>query len=258
MYGFLMELESGKLVDEMIIKTGTWEPWVSEVIKKYLSPWDVFVDIWANIGYDSLLASTIVGESGKVFSFEPSTKNFNRLKRNVALNHFSNIHLFPVGIGDKEEVLRIYYNEFNPWESSLNPWVGTSSEPDEFIKVQTLDSVLEQGRVDFIKMDTEWFEPKAFQGMWKILQKNRKIKIIFEFSPSLYHQETQSQEKISLWMLHQLQDLWFHLYHINNSQSNLLDHKINHPEEYYKFFTQWIYRQADIFCIRDILQIEKY
>lgn len=48
-HGFLMELEAGKLVDEIIIKTGIWEKGVSEIIKMYLKAGDTFVDIGANI-----------------------------------------------------------------------------------------------------------------------------------------------------------------------------------------------------------------
>ena len=44
-YGFSMELESGKLVDEMIIKTGIWEKGISDLIKKYVKSGDTFVDI---------------------------------------------------------------------------------------------------------------------------------------------------------------------------------------------------------------------
>jgi hypothetical protein len=40
-----MELESGKLVDEMIIKTGIWEKGISDLIKKYVKSGDTFVDI---------------------------------------------------------------------------------------------------------------------------------------------------------------------------------------------------------------------
>ncbi len=48
-YDFMLELESGKLVDEMIIKNGIWEKGVSDTISKYLKKGDTFVDIGANI-----------------------------------------------------------------------------------------------------------------------------------------------------------------------------------------------------------------
>ena len=44
---------------------------------------DIFLDIGANIGLFSLLASKLVGEQGKVISFEPSVDVFLRLKENI-------------------------------------------------------------------------------------------------------------------------------------------------------------------------------
>jgi hypothetical protein len=44
-----------------------------------LAPGGSFVDVGANIGYLSLLASRRVGEAGRVFAFEPSRREYGRL-----------------------------------------------------------------------------------------------------------------------------------------------------------------------------------
>ena len=52
---------------------------------KFLRKGDTFFDIGANIGLFSLTASNVVGNEGKIFSFEPSPKTFSRLKSNIEL-----------------------------------------------------------------------------------------------------------------------------------------------------------------------------
>ena len=71
-----------------------------DYIEKNLNNGDIFVDIGANIGLFSLIASQLVGEKGKVISFEPSPITFNRLQENINLNNFSNIEIVNKGISD--------------------------------------------------------------------------------------------------------------------------------------------------------------
>nr|MBS0037520.1 FkbM family methyltransferase [Saprospiraceae bacterium] len=47
-----------------------------------LNPGNVFLDVGAHYGYFSLLGSVLVGETGKVFSFEASESTFAMLELN--------------------------------------------------------------------------------------------------------------------------------------------------------------------------------
>ena len=67
------------------------EPSTTELLKHLLKRSDLFVDIGANIDYYSLLAVSILGTSGKVYSFEPSQQTYNRLRENITLNSFSTL-----------------------------------------------------------------------------------------------------------------------------------------------------------------------
>ena len=51
----------------------------------------VFIDAGANEGLYSLFASQYVGPSGRVFSFEPSQREFQRLECNIRLNGLRNV-----------------------------------------------------------------------------------------------------------------------------------------------------------------------
>jgi hypothetical protein len=55
------------------------EPGTCEWIDREVKPGDVFYDIGANIGVYSIMAARRVGETGRVFAFEPHSGNFSRL-----------------------------------------------------------------------------------------------------------------------------------------------------------------------------------
>lgn len=90
-FGDLMELSTPDLVSATILVTGQWEPAITQHIRSRLKSGDIFVDVGANIGYYSLVASRLVGSTGKVFSIEASQRIYDRLVRNIDLNHCTNV-----------------------------------------------------------------------------------------------------------------------------------------------------------------------
>jgi FkbM family methyltransferase len=55
-----------------------------------------FFDIGANQGFYTLLAAKCVGGEGKVFAFEPVSREFRNLKWNVLINRFKNVKIEPI------------------------------------------------------------------------------------------------------------------------------------------------------------------
>ncbi len=51
---------------------GDYEPQTFQFLRETLNPGDTFLDIGAHIGLFSVVAAQIVGDSGRVFSFEPT------------------------------------------------------------------------------------------------------------------------------------------------------------------------------------------
>ena len=125
----------------------------------------------------------LVGDTGKVYSFEPDPRNFLLLEKNVQINNYSNVLLEKKAVSNKSQKSQLYMTEFTP-VSSMHK--GNSSIIDEIdIDVVTLDDYFKINpiRPDFIKIDIEGYELNALKGMKSILQSSDKTKIMIEYNP---------------------------------------------------------------------------
>lgn len=183
-YGFKIYVNPlDSIVSQQIKESGVWADTEAYLLQQQLKKGDVVADLGANIGYMTLLASKLVGKKGKVYAFEPDKENFALLKKSVSLNHATNVVLNNVAVGDVVGKIKLFINEENKGDHR----VFDSGDGRKSVEVATtsLDAYFAPMRhkVDFIKMDIQGFEEKAYVGMRKILEKNRNIKIVFEFWP---------------------------------------------------------------------------
>jgi FkbM family methyltransferase len=107
-FGFRMLTQISDLVSCVIYLTGQWEPFLTALLRERLRPGDVFVDVGANIGYYSLLASQLVGSRGQVYCIEASPTIYSALLANIALNERGNITPLNAAAADKAGELAIW------------------------------------------------------------------------------------------------------------------------------------------------------
>lgn len=72
---------------------------LESIVKKYLTPNAISLDIGANIGTMSVALSRYTPE-GKVFSFEPSLINYNFLNKNLSENKCHNCKTYQLAVGE--------------------------------------------------------------------------------------------------------------------------------------------------------------
>jgi FkbM family methyltransferase len=140
-----------------------------EFLTAFLSRGDVFIDVGANIGLFSLIASKSVGRTGCVYAFEPCSTAFRRLQASVDLNHFANVRCFPVALSDSAGpfVMNVSLDGFDAWNSLARPAAGnsfgtemvTSVTWDEFAREHDLI-----GKVAMMKIDVEGWESRVLRG----------------------------------------------------------------------------------------------
>lgn len=242
-----MFLFAWRVIDDQIKFSWVWEKNISELLKDNLKEWDTFLDLGANIWYDSLLASKLVGETWKVISFEPNKDNFKKLLKNIEINNFKNIQLYKFWVWKEESQFELFYDESNPGATSIIKRENHHDSLKETIKVVKLDDFLNGTKVDFVKMDIEWFEYDAILWMANILKENN-LRMIFEYSPIIYKSKEENYENYSINILDKLNNLWFELYDIKNDSSLS---KIENNVDYFRTVNEWIW-QSDIFCKKSI------
>lgn len=152
-------------------------------LEKILSTGKLFVDVGANFGVYTLVASKLVGATGKVLAFEPTAQTFAVLLQNIALNHSSNVRAFQLALARSKGKAWLYHG-WDPVGNSLgkDPLYGDEGEE---VQTQTLDEILEENcitRVDAMKIDVEGAEELVLRGAIKCLTTQNPI-VIFEFNP---------------------------------------------------------------------------
>lgn len=156
------------LIQRMILHFGVWEPDVSRVIEQNLAPGDVFVDVGANIGYDTLLASSRVGSAGRVVAIEASPRTFALLQRNLAANGTApNVRAVNAAVSDRPGTLELY--EVNAGNigaaTTLASRGGTLMARVEALPLEQILTPQERSRLRLIKMDVEGAEPPILRHL---------------------------------------------------------------------------------------------
>jgi FkbM family methyltransferase len=178
-------------VSSAIFADGVWEPEETRFLEKALRPGMVFVDIGAHIGYYTVIASGLVGSTGKVFAFEPDPGNFKLLQENVAENHCQNVITDRKAIAASTKPLNLYRSSSNFGDHrTYEPRGDAIQQPGTrrsavAVEALSLDDYFAGSptRVDFLKMDIQGSEYDAFIGMRKTLKHNSHVTILTEFWP---------------------------------------------------------------------------
>ena len=121
----------------------------------FLRPGDLFLDIGANIGSYTLLASGISGAD--TLAFEPAPETVEILNRNIVINDLqSRVHACALG-ADAGEV------PFTANRPGSNR-VGPASDGMRMVQQTTLDSIVAGSHPVMIKIDVEEYEEQVFKG----------------------------------------------------------------------------------------------
>jgi len=192
------------------IFTGKFEQKELEIFQALLKPNSIMFDVGANIGLYSIIGSKLVGAKGKVYSFEPSKINFNRLQNNIEINKIKNVNTDNIGIGDKVDETLILSQNYETGDAEkyiinndthIKP-VGKMQSgilSKEAVQLDTLDNFQLNNdieRVDFIKIDVEGYEYYVFRGAENILKNNHDIVILFECAEHLAKRAGSTQNEV--------------------------------------------------------------
>jgi FkbM family methyltransferase len=198
-FGALMHCNLSDWIQLHVFHFGVWEPEISYLISRILKPGDVFVDIGANVGYDSLLGSSFVGPQGRVIAIEPSPTTFARLEGNIALNKSTNIRAVNVAVSDSVGTLDL----FDVSESNCGAATTLAGRGGKFITTVSalpLGQILtssEMGSVRLIKSDVEGAEPIILNDLLDHIEDfPTSMDIIVESSPDEFEDSARAFERM--------------------------------------------------------------
>lgn len=185
--GFRMELDLSDWVDQHIYAIGEYESDVVTVVKAALKKGMTAIDIGANVGFFSLLFSTIVGSGGKVLAFEPQPAAIKRLARNIELNPRLAIEVHNLAAADADGEISFYCGPVNhSGVASIRP---RKDDQDAIIvrSARADDIIASALSVDLIKIDVEGAETRVIAGLENTIKRSHPH-IIVEVS-DLYLRE---------------------------------------------------------------------
>jgi len=145
---------------------------------------DVVLDVGAFRGETAIVFSDLVGETGKVYAFEPIKASYEIIKKNIFSNKLEKI-IEPVNMGCSS---RIQTTSAVSSESGA-PWTFISHDDGSIpVELTTIDEFVYSNKinkVDFIKMDVEGFENDVILGAKKVLQTHQP-----KLAIALYHKSS--------------------------------------------------------------------
>ena len=153
-----MRLRPNSTVAFRIGVFGIWEPEVTKIIRRRITPSSVCVDVGANVGYYSLLMAN-AAPKGQIFAIEPSPEILAELSENITLNGLTNVTVVPFGASDKEEVLSFDLLDNNRGSSRF-----TDTDGQVKIPLRALIDLIPadcHARVEIMKIDVEGMESRV-------------------------------------------------------------------------------------------------
>ena len=138
---------------------------------------DIIIDAGAYEGEFTILASKLVGRTGKIISIEPTNNGYYKLSKNIALNNLTNVIPLKIALWNKKGKLKIS-DEFGASH--------ITNQDGEEIETETIDNLIDKlglKRVDFLKADIEGAEIQMLEGAKRTLTN----KIIKNFAIASYH-----------------------------------------------------------------------
>ena len=165
-----------------------FEPEISYIIGKLIQPEHFVLDVGANVGFHTIAAAR-AATKGHVFAFEPVAEMADRLSENCGLNIVDNVTIVPCALGANNENLPMAVNIAGAGMEGTNSLANSrhiSHRPDHYtsrdVPVRRLDDLIEElgveGRIGFVKIDTEGFETHVIEGGLRTLRKHRPAMIV--------------------------------------------------------------------------------
>jgi len=169
--GIYWNLDLSEAIDLHIFIFGNFEPEIKNLAKQLnLDKNKIILDIGANFGTQSLQFAKEF-ENTKIFSIEPTSFAFLKMKKNFDLNDKFSNNLTPLQLfmgAENQNLPKSIYSSWNlnQKDTKHEKHLGSKKETDK-ATIITLDNFVKIhniSKVDFIKLDVDGFEFSVLNG----------------------------------------------------------------------------------------------
>jgi FkbM family methyltransferase len=169
-------------VSSNIFYFGFFEIGLTSFFVDFIKNGDVIIDIGAHIGFFSMLGSELVGDKGKVFSFEPTPTTNETLIKN--LSSYPQAKIIQKCAWSSET--KIEFHDFGAEFSAFNTATSARFNSEQkkqaddnlvLVDTTTIDSFTNELKIrpDLVKIDAENSEIHVLRGMTAILKNVRPV-----------------------------------------------------------------------------------
>ena len=158
----------------------------TRVLQALLTPGDTFIDVGANHGSFSIVASRRVGSEGLVVAVEPQAKLATLVERSLAeTSPETESRVLPIALGDAPGTLHLHVPPGSSGSATLLHEVPEEDWAAVSVPVQRLDDTLDvealPGHV-VLKVDVEGAEAAFLRGATNLFSARRPT-LLFEINP---------------------------------------------------------------------------
>lgn len=196
--GYHLLVDSRVHAHGRLLFTGQFEDEYVSLLKKFLRPGGMAVDVGANVGFVTVpLALEAKRIGSRVVAFEPFPGNVKWLKENLLLNQVEDlVTVVPAGLSSSPgEAQLLLAEDFQTGAKIGNAIVQEKGGPDRgfqkvSVRLETLDAEWERlgnPRLDVVKVDIEGHEDRFLEGGAKTIAAHRPA-ILSEVNRWYYQQ----------------------------------------------------------------------
>ena len=166
-------------VKEHLFFLNKYEDYETQLVKKIVKAGDTVFDVGANFGWYTIIASKLVGGTGKVYAFEMVPNIVKEFWRNIELNRLeSNVTIENIALGEKTGTIEYFYSEDQEMGNFQSEILlkGSRTIKKGVASMLSLDDYVAQHaipKVDFIKCDIDGAEVLFLRGARKTIETKR-------------------------------------------------------------------------------------
>ncbi|MBN1204132.1 MAG: FkbM family methyltransferase [Myxococcaceae bacterium] len=185
-WGARFRLDTADLLQSRLYWFGVWEPNHTRWVVESLRPGDGFIDIGANIGYYTLLASHLTGHQGSVAAIEASPSIFRQLQENVARNRARNVTAIHAAAASRRGTVEVRLGpSYNLGKTST---VGGEGLVEARVRAAPIPALVAPellAAARIIKIDVEGAEGDVVAGFAAVMRHLRRdVEFLIEITPA--------------------------------------------------------------------------